>query len=70
MKLLKQALPNKYDVIFSISVEVPGYVFSMLTINTWGRRPVLSLCMVCHHHYHHVIIIIIIIIDHGIIIII
>ena len=32
--------------MFSIAVEVPGYVFCLLTINKLGRRPVLSLCQV------------------------
>ena len=32
--------------MFSIAVEIPGYVFCLLTINKLGRRPVLSLCQV------------------------
>ena len=31
---------------FSIAVEIPGYVFCLLTINKVGRRPVLSLCQI------------------------
>ena len=30
----------------SVLIEIPGYIFCLLTLNTCGRRPILSLCQV------------------------
>ena len=30
----------------SAFIEIPGYIFAILVIDCWGRRPVLSLCQI------------------------
>ena len=32
------------NVFLSAFIEIPGYIFTILVIDCWGRRPVLSLC--------------------------
>ena len=32
--------------ISSVMVDIPGYVFCMVVMECWGRRPILSLCQV------------------------
>ena len=36
----------KYECICSCSVliEIPGYIFCILVMDSWGRRPILSFC--------------------------
>ena len=33
-------------LVFSVFIEIPGYIFCLLTLNSCGRRPILSLCQV------------------------
>ena len=36
---------NPYSNLLLVSfIEIPGYIFAILVIDCWGRRPVLSLC--------------------------
>ena len=34
------------DFMLSVAIEIPGYIFCLLTINRCGRRPILSLCQI------------------------
>ena len=34
------------NVFLSAFIEIPGYIFAILVIDCWGRRPVLSLCQI------------------------
>jgi hypothetical protein len=34
------------NFMLSVLVEIPGYILSILVIDCWGRRPILSLCQV------------------------
>ena len=39
---------NPYSNFFlSVLIEIPGYVFCILVMDCWGRRPILSFCQVC-----------------------
>ena len=38
---------NPYSNFFlSVLIEIPGYVFCILVMDCWGRRPILSFCQV------------------------
>ena len=32
------------NLLISVFIEIPAYIFAFLVVNCWGRRPVLSLC--------------------------
>ena len=32
--------------MFSVLVDIPGYVFCMVVMECWGQRPILSICQV------------------------
>ena len=31
---------------FSVLIEIPGYVFCIIVMDCWGRRPILSFCQI------------------------
>ena len=38
---------NPYSNFFlSVFIEIPGYIFCILVMDCWGRRPILSFCQV------------------------
>ena len=38
---------DKYtNFMLSVSIEIPGYIFCILVMDCWGRRPILSFCQI------------------------
>ena len=34
------------NFFLSVLVEIPGYIFCIIVMDCWGRRPILSFCQV------------------------